>query len=47
MKNQAHNLSLFRAITGKTTISPKAECINPFGYQVARVDKIKRYGGME
>jgi len=47
MKNHNKHLTLFGTITGKTTISPKAICAYPYGYQVARCDKIKRYGAGE
>ena len=45
MKNQAHLSQLFRAMTGKSLYTPKPEAVNPAGYQVPRVDRIRRYGG--
>jgi len=44
MKNRSILLTLFSANTGKTTHTPKSEPVNPFGYQVSRVNRIKRYG---
>jgi len=35
---------LFQSKTGKTTITPKAEVQNPFGYQVSRVRDYNRFG---
>ncbi len=46
MKNQPKNLNLFRAITGKTIIVPKETNKNPYGYQISRVTKIRKFGGI-
>jgi hypothetical protein len=45
MKNQARLAHLFRSMTGKSLYTPKPEAVNPAGYQVPRVDRIRRYGG--
>ena len=45
MKNQAHLSQLYQSMTGKSTYTPKPEAVNPAGYQVPRVDRIRRYGG--
>ena len=44
MTNQKSLLALYKTRTGKTTYTPKTECENPVGYQVAKVDTIKTYG---
>ena len=40
MKSQRHNLNLFRALTGKTTYTPRPGIVqNPYGYWPAKVKK--------
>jgi hypothetical protein len=46
MKDRQHNLSLFRSITGKTTISVKPLTTNPTGYQESRVRVYRKFEGM-
>jgi hypothetical protein len=43
---QKELLKLFQLKTGKTTIVPKAESRNPYGYQRSRVDEYK-FGGLK